>query len=207
MLSFRRNRPSALALALLVSTHAVIASAQVSPSTAPKDTAATTQSAPPVSSPLRADVEIDPTAYVFNGHSLHVGLGDDRWRVDLGNFAIDVPSFAEKNDGFRAWGSGFGMKFQRFLLSEPRAWLVGIDAAVARINVREQATDRLQGQTQLAVGVNAGYRFMLPRDFYITTWLGLSYALGAKDLQFGTEEYQMSRWLVFPAIHLGYRIR
>lgn len=154
-----------------------------------------------------ADVEVDPTAYIFNGNSLHVGLGYARWRLDLGNFGMDVPAFAEPNHGFAASGNGYGLKFQLFPFAEQTGVVVGIDAAVARMNIRQSSSGVALNQTQLAAGVNAGYRWHLPASFYVTAWLGLSYSFGARDLSFAGADYEMNPWRVFPAIHVGYQLR
>lgn len=154
-----------------------------------------------------ADVEVDPTAYIFNGNSLHVGLGYARWRLDLGNFGMDVPDFAEPNGGFAASGHGYGLKLQLFPLAEQAGLVVGVDSAVARMNVRQRSSGVALTQTQLVAGVNAGYRWLLPASFYVTAWLGLSYSFGARDLSFAGADYEMNPWRVFPAIHLGYQLR
>src|SRR5262245_36496062 len=49
---------------------------------------------------FHADVEIDPTAYVLGGYSLHVGLGWRRVRVDLGAFAMTLPGAFVPGDDF-----------------------------------------------------------------------------------------------------------
>ena len=52
-----------------------------------------------------------------------------------------------------------------------------------------------------------GYRFDIGAGVYVTPWLGLSYALAAEDVTLGGETFESQRWIVFPAIHLGYRFR
>lgn len=154
-----------------------------------------------------ADVEVDPIAYIFNGNSLHVGLGYRHWRLDLGNFGLDVPDFAEPSSGFATSGNGYGLKLQLFPLAEQEGLVVGIDSAVARMNITQQSSGVALRQTQLATGINAGYRWSLPARFYVTAWLGLSYSFGAHDLAFASADYEMNPWRVFPAIHVGYQLR
>jgi len=36
-------------------------------------------------SPIDGDVEVDPTAYALSGNSIHVGVGYQHLRLDLGN--------------------------------------------------------------------------------------------------------------------------
>jgi hypothetical protein len=56
-------------------------------------------------------------------------------------------------------------------------------------------------------GVNFGYRIELGAGFYVTPWLGVGVLLGADEVTLAGETYEPSSWLVFPAIHLGYRFR
>src|SRR5688500_19215795 len=96
--------------------------------------------APPVvraePSHFHADMEVDPTAYVLDGYSLHVGLGWKRLRVDLGAFALAVPAAIHGNDGFSAAFDGFGAKLQYFPLRPQRGLFVGGDAGAIRTLVR-----------------------------------------------------------------------
>lgn len=39
---------------------------------------------------FHADFEVDPTAYILDGYSLHAGIGWKRVRVDLGAFAMSL---------------------------------------------------------------------------------------------------------------------
>jgi hypothetical protein len=165
------------------------------------------ESSPEPDARFHADVEIDPTAYLLNGHSLHVGLGFESWRLDLGNFALDVPEFAEPNAGFATSGLGYGLKLQWFPFREQAGIVLGVEAALARFSVVRDATRELATQTQFLPGMNAGYRLHVSHGFYVSFWAGLSYALGARDLRFGEAEYDMNPWRLFPAIHLGYSLR
>src|SRR5687767_8761741 len=96
--------------------------------------------APPVvraePSHFHADMEVDPTAYILDGYSLHVGLGWKRLRVDLGAFAIAVPEAIHGNEGFSSSFDGFGAKLQLFPFGEQRGGFVGIGVAAARVLVQ-----------------------------------------------------------------------
>jgi hypothetical protein len=72
------------------SPNASPASASAEP-TAP--TARARASAAAAASPYHLDLETDPTAFVFRGYSLHAGLGYGHLRLDLGGYAMDLPSF------------------------------------------------------------------------------------------------------------------
>jgi hypothetical protein len=156
---------------------------------------------------FHADAEIDPTAYVLGGYSLHVGLGWDRARLDLGAFALDVPEFVHGNEDFEASFNGYGLKVQYFFFAEQRGLFAGIDGAVIRALVRRRGTELASLDTQVSAGVNAGYRIELGAGFYVTPWLGVGAVFGADDVTLAGETFEQSPWLVFPAIHLGYRFR
>lgn len=156
---------------------------------------------------FHADVEVDPTAYVLSGHSLHVGLGYRHVRLDLGAFAMALPAWAHGNDGYDASFDGFGVKLQVFPFAEQRGLFFGVDGGVSRLLARRQGTDLASQQLQGAVGVDLGYRISLPADFYVTPWIGLSYQLGRKDVTLAAAAWHQSALNVFPAVHLGYQFR
>lgn len=154
---------------------------------------------------VHVDVEIDPTAYVLSGYSLHVGLGWKRLRLDLGAFAMAVPSIAQPNRDFDVSFDGFGAKLQYFLLDERRGAFVGVDGGVATQLVERVGTDLGDRDRVVTVGVNAGWRFTFGAHVYATPWLGVGYALGARSTMLGGRTYEPTRVTVFPAVHLGYR--
>jgi hypothetical protein len=156
---------------------------------------------------FHADVELDPTAYVLDGNSIHVGLGWRRLRLDVGNFAIAVPRLVHGNDGFDVAFYGYGAKLQWFPLAEQRGPFVGVDAAVVRARIDRRGSDAGARQLLIGGGVHVGYRIALPAGFYATPWIGVGYQLGAEDVMLGGATYEASALTIFPAIHLGYRFR
>jgi hypothetical protein len=157
--------------------------------------------------PVHADAEVDPTAYVLSGYSLHVGLGYQRLRLDLGNFALAVPRAIHGNDAFDIGFDGFGAKLQWFPLAEQRRLVVGVDAAVAHVRVARRDTELAVSDGQLQAGVDVGYRFAIAHGIYVTPWLGIGHAFGARTVMLGGATYVPQRTLVFPAIHLGVAFR
>ncbi len=151
------------------------------------------------------DAETDPTAFILSGYSLHVGLGWKRARLDLGGYAMDLPAFAHGNEGFDASFYGAGAKLQYFVFAEQKGMFVGVDGGVMRLRARATDTGESARRTQFGVGVNAGYRFMLPAGFYVTPWIGAGYTFNAGDLGVGSEQFKVSPLSIFPAIHVGYR--
>jgi hypothetical protein len=156
---------------------------------------------------LHVDVEVDPTAFVFDGHSLHLGLGRGRFRIDLGAFAMRVPHALDGNEGFTRSFSGFGAKLQYFLFDEARGGFVGLDAGVASSLIERDGTDMASNTTQVIAGVNVGWRWRITDRLYASTWISLDRNLNARDIVLDSSTYKASRWTVFPAIHLGYRFQ
>lgn len=190
-------------LALVASALAApLARAQTSPaSEAPPEQSTSTRAR------LHLDVEVDPTAYVFSGYSLHAGIGWKRLRLDLGVYAMDLPAFLHGNEGWSADFDGAGTKLQWFPFSEQRGVFVDASAGASRQRVTLDATGATQRDTLVGVGIDAGYRFALPYRFYVTTWAGVSYSFGADDVMLDGQRFHKSSVTPFAAVHLGYRFR
>lgn len=156
--------------------------------------------------PLHVDAEIDPTAYVLSGNSIHVGIGTGKLRVDLGNFALAVPEFVHGNDGFDAAFDGYGVKLQLFPFSdEQHGMFAGVDGGVSRVLVQRQGTDLAARHTEVGFGVHIGYRISIVDRFYATPWIGVGYQFGAKDATLAGATYKSTSFNIFPAVHLGYQ--
>jgi hypothetical protein len=156
---------------------------------------------------FHADVEVDPTAYVLSGSSLHVGLGWKRARLDLSLYSIAVPGFAAGDDRFDVSYAGYGVKLQYFLFDEQSGGFVGVDSGLARPLVQLKGTSLASRRTEVDAGVNFGWRFDLPAGLYATPWVGVSYTFNRKDVTLGGSTYSTSAVTIFPAVHLGYRFR
>ncbi len=157
--------------------------------------------------PIHGDVELDPTAYALSGYSIHVGIGYDHLRLDLGNFAMALPQFVHGDDGFDVAFDGYGAKLQYWFRDDQTGLFAGVDAGVVRVHAKLQGSDLAADDTQIGAGVQAGYRLSLPAGFYATAWLGVGYAFSADDVMLGGKTYDPSPLTVFPAIHLGYRFQ
>jgi len=158
---------------------------------------------------LHGDLEVDPTAYALSGYSVHAGLGWDRFRLDLGAFAMTLPAFVHGNDGFAASFDGFGLKLQHFPLGggAQTGLFIGVDAGLARLLVQRDDTQLASRRNQYTVGAHAGWRFDLVAGLYVTPWLGVSRAFNAGDVSLGGRTCESTPWIVFPAVHVGYRLR
>ncbi len=149
------------------------------------------------------DVEIDPLAYAAAGYSLHVGLTWDRYRLDLGAFAADLPEVIHGNDGFDVSFDGFGTKLDRFWRANHTGPFAGIEAAVVDVAVVHRPTATVDADRRVQAGVRAGWRFALPADFYVTPWIGVGYAFGAGDRTIADRTFTESPIVVFPTVHVG----
>jgi hypothetical protein len=156
---------------------------------------------------VHVDVEIDPTAFILAGHSLHVGLGRGRFRVDLGAYAEQVPHALDGNAGFTRSFNGFGTKLQYFLFDEQRGGFVGLDGGVASSLIQLDGTAMASNTTQFSAGANIGWRWRITDRLYASTWVSLDRNLTARDVVLDSSTYKASHWTVFPAIHLGYRFQ
>lgn len=159
----------------------------------------------PAASRFHVDLETDPTAFVFRGYSLHVGLGWKHVRLDLGAYGMDFPGFIETNEGFESSFRGAGAKLQLFLFDEQKGGFVGIDAGLTHLRADLEGSGHHASQDRIGVGVNLGWRFALPYGLYATPWLGIGYALDAKDMNVDGKTYRANPVSIFPAVHLGYR--
>jgi hypothetical protein len=154
---------------------------------------------------VRADMEVDPTAYVLGGYSVHAGIVHERLRVDIGAFAMNVPQFLHGNSNFRESFDGYGLKLQYFPFADQAGAFAGVDVGLVRVRLRRVGTDLASQSDQIGVGVHAGYRFELGRSFYATPWLGVGYQFNAGATTLGGQTFTADRWSIFPAVHIGCR--
>ncbi|HLL24366.1 MAG TPA: hypothetical protein VK427_19680 [Kofleriaceae bacterium] len=152
------------------------------------------------------DVEIDPTAYVLAGHSVHAGIGWRNVRVDVGTYGMELPAWLHGNEGWSVRFIGGGAKLQWFPWSDaPRGWYVDASVGVSRQTFENAGRDLTE--TVIGVGAAAGYRFELPYRFYATPWVGLNYDLGTGDVVIAGETFERSVIFPFAAVHVGFELR
>ena len=173
----------------------------------PATTDGATSGAPSAPSRLHGDVEVDPTAYALGGYSLHSGIGYGHLRVDLGAYAMNLPGFVHGNKDFDISFDGYGVKAQLFPFAEQRGFFVDAAVGVSRLHAKLESTDLAATRTQFGVGVDLGYRIVLPAGFYVTPWVGVSYNFTAPEIQLGGKTFKAGHFTPFPAVHLGYRFR
>lgn len=191
---------SLAALSFLVTTPATAAPTATEPSS-------TDTTAPARTSSFHADFEVDPTAYVLDGYSLHVGLGQGRFRLDLGAFAMKVPGAIHGKKDFDISFDGFGAKLHYFFFAEQKHLFAGIDGGFNRMLAERKGSDLASRQHQYSLGAHVGWRIPLPAGFYVTPWIGISHSFNAKDVTLQGATYTSNAMMIFPAIHLGYRFQ
>lgn len=192
-----RARLAQRLLALLFVLDTLPAAAAGAKPEAPADTA----------SPWHFDLEVDPIAYALAGYSLHAGIGYEHLRLDLGAYAMALPELVHGNADFDVSFHGAGAKLQVFPFEPQSGFFVGVDAGVARMLAEQRASGLGAVDTQVSLGVNAGYRIEIAHGFYATPWLGIGYAFGAQDVDVMGSRLSAMPVTVFPAVHLGYRVR
>jgi hypothetical protein len=153
------------------------------------------------------DVEIDPLAYALKGHSLHVGLWLKQWRLDLGSFGLTVPSWVHGQEGFTQSFSGFGMKLDYFINPTQDGIFLGLETGLARTTIRQESTGLSDTLPVLNAGGRVGYRWTLGEHFFVSPWVGVGYAFGARDSVLGDAQFSSQRITIFPTIHVGYQIQ
>ena len=96
---------------------------------------------------------------------------------------------------------------QWFPFAEQKGFFAGVESGVSKILARRKGTDLAALNTQVGLGVQVGYRILLPADFYVTPWVGVGYEFGAEDVTLAGATTKASPVTVFPTVHLGYRFR
>jgi hypothetical protein len=120
---------------------------------------------------------------------------------------MNVPTFVHGSADFDVSFDGFGAKIQWFPFDEQSGGFVGVDGGVARVLVRRRGTDLASREIQYDLGIDAGWRLDLGAGFYATPWIGVGYAIGARNVELGGSTFENSKIVVFPAVHLGYHLR
>jgi hypothetical protein len=166
-----------------------------------------TATAAAAAEPLRAEVEVDPAAYVLSGNSLHVAVGRGHWRVDLGNFSLALPQWVHGDDDFEVSFDGYGTKLHYFLREDQTRLYAGVAVSTARVHVRLEGSDLSQDDSQYGTSLEVGYRVALPRGFYVTAWLGVGAMWSTDSVTLADETFEPSRLTIFPVVHVGYRLR
>ena len=154
------------------------------------------------------DVEIDPLAYVIDGHSLHVGLRLRHQRFDLGNFAGAAPAAFHGNDGYGLYFSGLGAKYDLCLREDCNGAFAGLDASLARTWITHEDTDTTVTRRQLGVGLRVGYRFSFSDDgrgLYVVPWVSVSYNwFSEPGPTIGGDRFEDRKIGIFPTVHVGW---
>ncbi len=152
-----------------------------------------------------ADVEIDPLAYAFGGHSVHMGIGYGKLRVDLGAFALDNPGFLEPTNGLQTSTSGFGLKLQYFPFQEQKGAFIGVQSELVSTLIESERSNAAHRDRGLTAGLLVGWRFPIVAGLYVTPWVLLNYDIDAEDVELDGLRHEGSGLNPpVPLVHIGY---
>jgi hypothetical protein len=153
------------------------------------------------------DIELDPIAYAANGFSVHGGWRIDHWRLDVGAFGAELPSFLLSSDAFTSRFAGFGLKLDYHIHDDVGGAFFGIAASRALNTITHNATRSSDTQTMHELSVRVGYEFDLSWGLYLAPWVSVGTAFGTKDVTIDGDTLEaQGPVMLFPTIHLGYRL-
>lgn len=151
------------------------------------------------------DIEIDPTAYLFGGHSVHFGFGGDNFRFDIGTFGMELPDSFNNDENYDLEFDGFGVKLD-YLFGRYDGWFVGVEANSSDVTYTRKSTNETATRTQVSLGPRFGYRIMYTENITITPWLGINLNLEYDDVILDGERYERESVTFFPAVHIGWKL-
>jgi hypothetical protein len=150
------------------------------------------------------DVEVDPIAYVAQGHSLHLGLRVSRLRFDVGSFSLVVPQFVHGQRHFEEQARGYGLKLDTYLFEPGSGPFVGAEGAwFAQEIIDLRSHERVEVSSFMAGG-RVGWELPVGAGFFVRPWVGLSYRFGNDAVQLPGGTFNQSAFGVFPTVHVGY---
>lgn len=157
----------------------------------------------------RFEAEIDPIAYALKGYSVHGIVVHNRWRADVGIFAITQPEGYTGNKGFEVYTHGAGIKINR-LLNKKETWFAGIGGGYGISEIKHTETMQQSAEHTVSVGIHTGYRFFLFKktafkNLYITPWCSVDYNMPVKTPDFKGYNYESNSFSIFPTVHIGYK--
>jgi hypothetical protein len=151
------------------------------------------------------DVEVDPLAYVAQGHSLHLGFRLPHVRFDLGSFSLVVPEFVHGQSGFENQAGGFGVKLDAYLLQPDAGPFVGADGNWFEQQIIDESSHELTRVSSLMAGARFGWEIPMGAGFYARPWVGLNYRFGNDVITLPSgRTFRQSAFGVFPTVHVGY---
>ncbi|MEP3351468.1 MAG: outer membrane beta-barrel protein [Marinomonas sp.] len=150
------------------------------------------------------DIEIDPTAYLFSGHSVHFGFGGDNFRFDIGTFGLEAPEAFHGDENYDLEFEGIGIKLD-YLFGNYAGWFVGVEANSNEVTYTRKSTNETVTRQQFSLGPRVGYRIMYTQNITITPWLGIDLNLEHDDVILDGERFESEAVTFFPAVHLGWR--
>ena len=148
------------------------------------------------------DLEVDPLAYMLEGHSVHLGISGDYGRMDLGVFGLKVSEDLLGKQGFEAEFTGAGIKLDAQKATEAGLFY-GIEASRNKVDYRHLSTDTTITQYETNYGVRAGYR-MITGNVTFSPWVGIGKNMEQAEISVGEDTLEKPKITVFPTLHVGY---
>jgi len=164
--------------------------------------------------------ETDPSAFIFNGYAFHFRIkpkNSKHFLIGAGTYALDFPNLLvdmnEKNKQ-KGWkvriSSAYSLFGEYYFKEQNRKWFVGLQAGVQNFeNKNEQVKGMVSRYSNLIMMPSLGYAwqpFKIP--FYIKPWAGIGYTTKISgDNSLGNLTYDISPWVPFITVHIGYTIK
>ena len=149
-------------------------------------------------------LEADPITYGLNGHSLHLGIQGGGFRFQIGAFNAEYPDSFKDNENFDVTQGGYGFKID-YYGKNPEGGFIGIEYGATTAKYQLKTGGEEIEQDVRLLGIRTGYKMKIGKSLYVMPWIGVDKNLSdTEPVSIGSEEYQVSEWVVFPTVHVGF---
>jgi hypothetical protein len=139
---------------------------------------------------------------------VHVGhsIRDGRSRLQFGAFGAETPEWIHGNSGFTEDSRGVTFKVDYFPVRPLSGLFVGADSNDSWVRYELDQTHERTYRNIAGLGPRIGYRFNFGKYLYVSPWVSLDYQFNAKDVTISGKIFHETRYNVFPAVHLGWKL-
>ncbi|VAW67511.1 hypothetical protein MNBD_GAMMA09-161 [hydrothermal vent metagenome] len=163
-------------------------------------------------------LEIDPTAFFYNGYSVHLKItpkNKKNFRFGIGIYSMELPdTFIYSSSNIKNIESDVDLEFAVGFFSEyfsnenQSGWLVGFQLAQQELVYKNPSTNAVTEKATVGLYMPyAGHRWNLNTHFYLLAWFGIGLINeDKKEIEFNGNTYniQTSSVVTTGALHLGY---